>query len=189
MPRRSGLHVWEYWTLLETVIADCGEHWLIWFHHTPSACRLVALPPPGREGVLVEACSRHPYEVDGRFFGSAEVAKFVQKVVAQAGNGQRRAPMRDADFEKKYPALWEYLTVTKFDDGTERQTSTLLVFSDGDEFRGCLNDRQEERSCWAVGVSFMGLIVALEERLASGTAEWRTNNRPGSSSGRGGKKK
>lgn len=81
----------------------------------------------------------------------------------------------DAVFSDAYPALWEYLTLETWDDGTSRQTATLLVLSEGGSIKGCLNDRERERSCWATSWSFDGLLKALDEKLADGSAEWRSS--------------
>jgi len=71
------------------------------------------------------------------------------------------------------PALVEYLTLDHYEDGASRETATLLIFAEEGRFKGCLNDRQEERVCWVSSGSLLGLIAELEANLEAGTADWR----------------
>lgn len=77
-------------------------------------------------------------------------------------------------------ALYEYLTVDRYDDGTPRQVGTLLIFSEDGLWKGCLHDRQEQRSAWASGSDIDAVLSALDADLRNGTAQWR---RSGGSSG------
>lgn len=84
------------------------------------------------------------------------------------------SPTKDgAKMAERHPNLTEYLTADKWDDGDERQTSTLLVFTDDGIFKAVLNDRAEERALWASGASYLDALDALEAMLASGEGEWR----------------
>ena len=65
------------------------------------------------------------------------------------------------------------MSVDQFEDGAPRATSTLLIFAEEGRLKGCLNDREEERSTWAVSDSFEGILACLDGRLRDGTAEWR----------------
>lgn len=93
--------------------------------------------------------------------------------------------VRDNVFIKACPALWEYLTLSRWEDGATRRTATLLVMVDEGTLKACLNDRDAERSLWVTGGTFQGLLAAIEERLKEGTGEWRKNQ---AWNGRGGKK-
>jgi len=73
------------------------------------------------------------------------------------------------------PSLLEYLTSVLFEDGSERETSTLLVFTEDGRWKVALNDRQEGRSLWVSGSSFFGALLALEEQLCTGEGDWRVN--------------
>lgn len=76
-------------------------------------------------------------------------------------------------WEKEYPALFEYLTLVVWEDGTARQTSTLLLFFEDGAWKACLNDRENARSAWASGGSPHQAIRALEDALGDDLVEWR----------------
>jgi hypothetical protein len=71
-----------------------------------------------------------------------------------------------------FPAIWEFLTLVS-EGGKRRETSTLLVFVQDAQVMLCLNDRQEGRSAFQGGPTLREAMVALEERLALGSTEWR----------------
>jgi hypothetical protein len=75
--------------------------------------------------------------------------------------------------------LFEYLGSTSYDDGSARRTSTLLVFIEDSRVKGCLNDRQEERSLWVTEDTLEDLLVGLEMVLAAGTGDWRKSKPSG----------
>jgi len=104
--------------------------------------------------------------------------QFVRRC-EDASNGLPNIRMLDDEhFRQSFPALSEYLTLDYWDDGTQRRTSTLLVFCEEGVWKGCLNDRENERSCWATAETHDELLKALNERLANGTSEWRRSDRP-----------
>lgn len=78
-----------------------------------------------------------------------------------------------SDLSKRWPTLWEYLSSAKWDDGSVRETSTLMLLVDEGRLKGCLNDRALERSCWVAADSLMGLLESLEAALESGGTDWR----------------
>jgi hypothetical protein len=92
----------------------------------------------------------------------------------EAENRERR--MRQAapgDTLQGCPTLVEYLTATTWDDGQERPTATLLLFTEDGVWKCCLNDRANSRSAWVSGDTPEGCITALEEGLSLGDLPWR----------------
>lgn len=73
----------------------------------------------------------------------------------------------------KYPALREYLFATSLDDGTPRETATLLICSDQGRLKGWLNDRDNLRAAWVSADSLEGILGVLEAGLAEEGLEWR----------------
>lgn len=71
------------------------------------------------------------------------------------------------------PVLREYLCSATWDDGTERETSTLLIFFADGVWKGCLSDRALERAGWGAGRTFSELLMTLERLLAEDRIEWR----------------
>lgn len=82
-------------------------------------------------------------------------------------------PWRDATFEGKHPFLAGFLAETKWEDGTARETGTVLVFCDDGVLKCCLNDRDQKRVCFLTASTWDGLVGKVEEGLEEGTHEWR----------------
>lgn len=100
---------------------------------------------------------------------------FCSKVAEDVWDGSAPVAPPDVSMRKESPALFEYLTSTVFEDGSARQTSTLLVFVDGSDFKACLNDRENDRSLWATGDTLEGCLGTLEALLCDAKAPWRKN--------------
>lgn len=73
----------------------------------------------------------------------------------------------------------EYLAEANWSDGSERQTSTLLLFTEGGLWKACLRDRALERSCWVTGRSLREVLEVLELGVASDRIEWRADRPQG----------
>lgn len=72
-----------------------------------------------------------------------------------------------------FPALAEYMTLTEYDDGAKRLTSTLLFFVEDGLLKACINDRDLRRTAFFSGSTFREVLQALEDALCSDTVEWR----------------
>lgn len=83
-----------------------------------------------------------------------------------------------------YPTLWSYLTQTRWDDGTERKTSSVTVFMDSGQLKCVLKDKETGLSLWAAGVGFDSLFSVLESLLNDPTAVWRQDKNDTGSSAR-----
>jgi hypothetical protein len=89
-------------------------------------------------------------------------------------NGMKPEPLlEDSAFTAELPALSEHLIQTQYDDGTHRQTSTLLIFVDGGVLKLCLSDREVGRSCFVSAATFEEALKKLDQQLADDTADWR----------------
>lgn len=89
----------------------------------------------------------------------------------RGGSGPR--PLTDPTFAGDYPLLWSYLTQNKWEDGTARQTASLLVFSDDGVLKGMLRDREAGLCLWVAGATVSGLFEAIEGSLGDPRADWR----------------
>lgn len=98
---------------------------------------------------------------------------YVQKALASRGVGGAGAAATDSDLAAACPALHEFLTVSVLPDGKARQTSTLLVFTEGAVWKAVLNERDGDLSLWATAESLQGLWHELEARLTAPNVEWR----------------
>lgn len=92
--------------------------------------------------------------------------------------GGQKLVVRDEDFVGEYPLLFEYLAHRQYDDGSERETSTLLVFAADGVWKACLNDRAEGQALWVSCSFFGGVLEALERALDTSAPDWRRTSRP-----------
>jgi len=73
------------------------------------------------------------------------------------------------------PALREYLTERFYEDGTVRQTASLLVFCEDGLCKLMVNDREVGRVAFWSGESFTAVLAAAEAALAGDRADWRVS--------------
>lgn len=81
-------------------------------------------------------------------------------------------PSGDA-LSKKLPFLWEFLTVTEYEDGSKRVLGTLIVFVDGPLVKAFINDRDQGLSACVSSSSLLGVLEATNGGLEADTLEWR----------------
>jgi len=72
-----------------------------------------------------------------------------------------------------FPALFEFLTASTYEDGKARQLPTIMVFFDHPLFKVCLNDRDQGLSAWVSSSGMQGALAALERGLEGDCLEWR----------------
>jgi len=87
--------------------------------------------------------------------------------------GSSFIPLKSSNWSEVYPTLWEWLTEEKFDDGTFRTTSSLLVFVQSGELKACINDRHYSRSAFISAATVEDLLQSLDEKLESDSLDWR----------------
>lgn len=66
-----------------------------------------------------------------------------------------------------FPHLVEYLTATTYPDGSARQASSVVIVADSGGWRGCVSDKDNERTLWRTSTTAEGLLLELEEALAT----------------------
>lgn len=103
------------------------------------------------------------------------MSRFLKRSEAKKEAADSLHAAADQGLEREHPAIHEYLTVKRFDDGTERQTATLLVFCEGGQFKICLSDRDTSQTLWASGETLTDALEALEASLQSPSPQWRTS--------------
>jgi len=86
-------------------------------------------------------------------------------------------PLTDPAFANPYPILWSYLTQMKWEDGSPRQTSSLLIFADDGVLKAMLRDREVGLCLWVAGATVQGLWDALEGALTDPRADWRADRK------------
>lgn len=71
-----------------------------------------------------------------------------------------------------HPAIWDYLTIDRYDSGQSRKTSTLMVLVEEGHVKCCLNDRERNRSMWIAAMSLSEALDLIETHLDAGTGRW-----------------
>lgn len=74
---------------------------------------------------------------------------------------------------KRYPTLVEYLGQDTWEDGTAREVSTVLAVMECGLFKGCLIDKEGERTLWVTAPTPEKLWMALESALSGPRPDWR----------------
>lgn len=102
------------------------------------------------------------------------MSKFLKKAKTEAKKDDGMYAAKDAGLAKDHPAIVEYMTLRKHDDGTARIPSSLLFFCEDGQWKACLCDRDEEKTLWASAETLQELLEALEAILQGPSPQWRT---------------
>lgn len=73
----------------------------------------------------------------------------------------------------RYPTVWSYLSDAVYEDGSSRQTSSLVVFVEDGLVKVCLSDRDQERSAFAAGSCLLDALEAINVGLETNAIQWR----------------
>jgi len=109
--------------------------------------------------------------------GSVEewIVAFLKKREEREQKRAVAGALQATEWSRKHPALWEYLTMEEYPDGSPRERSMLCAFVENGAFKACLQDRDAQMSLWASGASLDDVLGALEAKCASGDeSEWRS---------------
>lgn len=179
MARRLGvLYPWS--ELLEYGVFDDGREYKIVLHYGAGCFRLVAFDSGATDWLFVS----HQHCVHWWLMDSNERTAIVSSFLRKASDDSKAKLAstvgRDSAFRSRFPALAEWLSADFYPDGTARETSTLLFFVEGGQWKGCLNDRDQKRGLWAAGGALDEVLEALEANLQSGGGEWRQSGPRGS---------
>lgn len=102
-----------------------------------------------------------------------DVGKYLKKPSAPKGSNVPVAQAPDAKFEKAFPALFEFLALTAWEDGSQRVPGTFLAFREDGRWKACLNDREGHRSAFLAASTFDELLTLAEAGLVDGDHEFR----------------
>ena len=102
------------------------------------------------------------------------MAKFVKKAHLAATKKAAAAKAEDKEFAGRWPALYEHLTLTVWEDGTPRRVSTVTAFTEGGSWKVLLSDKEAEMSAFVTGSSFYAVLDALEAGVVAGNLDWRS---------------
>lgn len=111
-------------------------------------------------------------------------ASFVRRPSSSEAGAAPTAAASDPVFQSRCPALWEYMTLTAWEDGSDRQPATLILLVEEGRWKGCVSDRAAGRVGWRSHETLAGLLEALEAALASDSMDWRKAKAPPTRRGR-----
>lgn len=83
------------------------------------------------------------------------------------------------EFPILYPALYEFLTLTLWEDGTSRLCGSLTLFADPPSWKCCLNDKDSSRVAFVSGSSVDAVLQLAEQGIVSSTLDWRSTKANG----------
>jgi len=98
---------------------------------------------------------------------------FIQRSLAKAKTVGPASACADTALAKSHPALFEFLTCTKNDDGSVRKVSTVTFYFDQGQFKCFLNDKDSMKSLCVVAPTMNALWIALEASITSADPGWR----------------
>lgn len=81
----------------------------------------------------------------------------------------------DADFAKRFPVIWEFISCPTYEDGTARELASLIFFCEGGAVKCCLSDKDASRVCFFAADTFQDCLRGLEKALATDKADWRAS--------------
>jgi len=108
----------------------------------------------------------------------------IKKPMPGQQYGPVAPPFCDPDFQTKYPLLTEYLFTCRWADGSNRVTSTLSIFTDGESLKVVLNDRDNNRSAFFSDRTWALIFDTMEMALKEDRVDWKSR---GMASGKGDK--
>lgn len=134
--------------------------------------RFCPLCEAGILGIVNHKAELHRRAVELKEKGDESMG--IERPAVAPGSQGANGTARHGDDWVLYPALLEFLTETRYTDGSSRRTGTITVFSDGGQVKASLNDRDLDRVAFVSATSLAGLLVILEEKLATSSADWRS---------------
>ena len=101
------------------------------------------------------------------------MGKYARRTPDPEKNGSPAPETCWGEWVERYPALVEYMTLDKWEDGKPRATASLLLFMDQGRVKARFSDRALSRTLWLSAESLRVLLECLEADLEEGTGDWR----------------
>lgn len=127
---------------------------------------------------------RYPASVPARLFIGPDAQDerewlmgLISAALGTAALDAKGTVASDPAFEKAHPTLHAFMTAVE-EDGKPRSPSSLVVFTEDGQWKGCLSERDAGLQLWRTGETLQKLLSGLEKALASGNADWRRRYAP-----------
>jgi hypothetical protein len=133
----------------------------------------------GRPVRLLTAPDEPPPGQDPRELIEDYAMSLLRKADRPAPDTVPMCTLVDPGFASKRPMLWHYLTQSVWDDGSPRQTSSLLIFFQDGHLKGMLRDRDAGLCLWAAASGVTQLLDAFETLLVTPGIDWKVDRQQG----------
>lgn len=116
-----------------------------------------------------------------RLAGLEAPMTILQRVVREsnASAGVAVRPLSPPPWLEGRDALWEFLTLSRWDATTKREPGTLLIFADATGLKVMLNDKDVPRVAFAVLNAEEDVWEQLDRMLLSTQTDWRDSKKGG----------
>lgn len=108
------------------------------------------------------------------------MGKYLNKPTGTLPESSSVTPTLAGEWPTLFPALVEFLTLDRWEDGTSRLPGSLTLFADGGSWKLCLNCKDSSRIAFVSGLSPEGVFQAAEDGLVRSVLDWRATGRNGS---------
>lgn len=105
------------------------------------------------------------------------IVQYIRKVTDAEVRGPSGGSPDLGELGALAPALAEFLTAAKWDDGSPRQVGTAMLLVDGVVWKCWVHDRDGRRSCFVSSRTPLELLSSVEDVLANGGGDWRPDDR------------
>lgn len=104
---------------------------------------------------------------------------FLKKPVPNGQAMRDGVSLLEGDWPRVYPALTEFLTVSRWEDDSPRVPGSVTLFFDDHLWKLCLNDKDSGRISFVTADSPEGVLAAAERGLQASSLDWRAQRPPG----------
>jgi len=104
-----------------------------------------------------------------RCVSSEDAMKKPESVVG----GAMDRPAQECDLALRWTGVWEFVTATKWDDGTKRVPGTMLLMFEDGVFKAMLNDKANGRIAFLSGQTWEDLMNLVNDAVRTDDADWR----------------
>lgn len=75
--------------------------------------------------------------------------------------------------QRDTPNIYAFLHDRKYDNGKPRMTGAMSIFTLNGVLKACINDRENNRTCFVEAASFGELIAKVEVAICDDGIEWK----------------
>lgn len=129
-----------------------------------------------REGFLLGACCVN-CDPRGGWAEYDRVELEVWTMLTKSGTSSRQVAgalsVSDAAGAAEWPTLFSYLTQTAWEDGSARDTASLLIFQQDGHLKFMVRDRASGLCLWGASPTLSELLLSVELTLTDPASVWR----------------